>query len=329
MAEPWSVRDIPDLHGRVIVVTGANQGLGFWTTRHLASKGALVVLACRTASKAEAAIMRIKASTPGSRLGAADEHPKLVALPLDLADLASVRAFAEAFTARFDRLDVLVNNAGLMAVPYGTTAQGFELQFGVNHLGPFALTGLLLPRLLDTTGSRVVTVSSVLHALGVLTFDEPEDEDHYWTWGAYGRSKFANLLFTYALQRQLSRAGASTIACATHPGYADTELQVAGARLHGSRVRERGMAFMSRLVAQSPEQGALPTLRAATDPGANGGDYFGPGGLFGLRGAPKRVRPHPRALDEELARRLWSLSVERTGIDYAELMSPPAQGASG
>jgi NAD(P)-dependent dehydrogenase (short-subunit alcohol dehydrogenase family) len=249
----WSAKDIPDQRGRVAVVTGANSGIGYVTARELARGGARVVLACRSEARGTRAVERITTEAPGAQteLGR-----------LDLADLRSVREFADRFP--YERLDLLVGNAGVMALPYGTTADGFVTQFGVNHLGHFALTGLLLPRLLATPGARVVTVSSPMHAMATIDLADLNGRRRYRRWTAYARSKTANLLFTHELARRLAAHGSDVVAAAAHPGYAATNLQFAGPRMAGRRVTERIMGIGNRLFAQSAEAGALPTLFAAT-----------------------------------------------------------------
>ncbi len=296
MAVKWRAADMPDQAGKIIIVTGANSGIGYETARALAHKGAHVVMACRSRGRAEAAAARIRAENP---------RGELALLDLDLADLASVRAFADAFHQRYDRLDVLVNNAGIMALPQRmTTKDGFEIQFGVNHLGHFALTGLLIERLLATPKSRVVTVSSKAHRFGTINFDDLNWERSYSPWKAYGQSKLANLLFTFELQRRLEARDAETIAVAAHPGYTATNLQR----------YMRSFTWFQKLLAQSPEMGALPTLYAATMPDVRGGDYFGPDSFMEMRGHPKRVRAKPHAYDAETARRLWKVSEALTGV---------------
>ena len=298
----WTTADMPDLSGRTAVVTGANTGLGLETGAALAGHGARVVLAVRNTDKGDAA-----ASTIRSRHGDAD----LVVEPLDLSDLASVRAAADALLADGRPIDLLINNAGVMYTPASTTADGFELQMGTNHLGHFALTGLLLPRLLDTPGSRVVTISSVGHKIrSTIDVDDLASTDGYERVAAYGRSKLANLLFTYELQRRLSDAGAPTAALAAHPGLSDTEL------LRNSPKFMQWGEFLFRPFAQSAERGALPTLRAATDPSATGGQYYGPDGVGEARGNPKVVESSSRSHDAGLQRALWDRSAELTGVTY-------------
>ncbi|MEU6271653.1 oxidoreductase [Streptomyces populi] len=304
----WSAKDIPGQRGRVAVVTGANGGLGLVTARELARHGARVVLACRDEARGGAAAGRIAAEVPGAEVESAR---------LDLGDLASVREFADSFP--YDRLDLLVNNAGVMALPYGTTADGFETQFGVNHLGHFALTGLLFPVIAKTPGARIVTVSSMLHALADLDPDDPGGErGTYRRWIAYGRSKTANLLFTHELARRLSAAGSDVVAAAAHPGYASTGLQTAGPRLEGRGGAERLMEIGNRVLGQSAEAGALPTLYAATAPGVRPDTFVGPS--FAMwRGAPATSWRAGRTRDDTRAELLWAASERLTGVAYEGL----------
>jgi NAD(P)-dependent dehydrogenase (short-subunit alcohol dehydrogenase family) len=311
MAAPrWSEADVPELRGRTAVVTGANSGLGFETARVLAQHGAQVVLACRSASKTEEALGRIRRESPDAAVTGMD---------LDLASLASVRAFAAAYLERFGPLDLLVNNAGVMAIPLRRTADGFEGQLGTNHLGHFALTGLLLYRLLAAPAARIVNVSSSLHRIGRIDFEDPNSERRYGPWRAYAQSKLANLLFTFELQRRLARKGVSAIAVVSHPGYAATQLQEVGPRMRQASWMGRLMAIGNRLMAQSAAIGALPTLYAATAPDVRGAEYFGPGGIGELRGFPRRVGASARAHDTDVAARLWELSERLTGVRYAAL----------
>ena len=307
----WKADDLPDLTGRTFVVTGANSGLGYEATRALARKGARVVMACRDPARAQAALDEIRAQVPDSGVEA---------MQLDLADLASVRRFAEAFLSRHDTLHGLCNNAGVMALPFRKTADGFEMQFGTNHLGHFALTGLLLEALLHTPGARVVNQSSTAHKVGRLDFDDLHwERRRYSKWRAYGQSKLSNLLFTYELQRRLEARRAQVIAAACHPGYAATNLQGAGPRMLGSRLRERGMQLANRIFSQSAEMGALPLIYAATAPQLQGGEYIGPDGFAESRGYPKQVRSSPRSYDTGAAARLWAASEKLTGVRYEPL----------
>ena len=297
----WTTEDIPDQSGRTAVVTGANSGLGAATARELARKGATVVLACRNTAKGDEAAAAIRDAAPGARVEVAK---------LDLADLASVRAFAAAQTAP---LDVLVNNAGLMAPPRRTTKDGFELQLGTNHLGHFALTGLLLDRLRAGDAPRVVTLSSGAHRMGKIAFDNLQGERRYFRWNAYGQSKLANLLFMRELDRRARAAGLPITSVAAHPGYSATNLQTASP----PAVDRAVMAVLNRVVAQDADHGALPTMYAATVAGLPGGSYVGPDGRGELRGAPALVSMSGRASDPETARKLWEVSEELTGVTYA------------
>ncbi|GAB3967921.1 oxidoreductase [Actinoallomurus acanthiterrae] len=301
----WTTDEIPDLAGRRAVVTGANSGLGLCTALELARHGATVVLACRSAERGRAALDRIQAAAPGC---------DVVLGSLDLADLASVRAFAAEHGTT--GLDLLVNNAGVMALPRRTTADGFELQFGTNHLGHFALTGLLLPALLDRPGARVVTVTSMMHWLGSLDFDNLDGESRYGKWAAYCQSKLANLVFAKELDR---RAQGRLTSVAAHPGYAATNLQQAGPRMSGSRIDEVLNGLANTLFAQSDAAGAQPILYAATAPEARGGQCYGPSGPGQSRGAPRRVPTRRKADDPELGRRLWEVSEKRAGVTYGAL----------
>lgn len=304
----WTEDDIPRQDGRVAVVTGANTGLGLETARALAKKGCEVVLACRTEAKALDALASIRADVPDARLRYAH---------LDLADLDSVRAFAAALPDR--ELDLLINNAGLMAPPLRHTAQGFELQLGTNHLGHFALTGLLLPRLLARPGSRVVVVASHAHRTGRMRWDDLHGREGYAPWAAYGQSKLANLLFCFELDRRLKAGGHGTVALAAHPGWSTTELLEKGAAQRGARLLTRLAGIAGPFLGQGPGPGAWPQLRAATDPGAKGGEYYGPGGMGELTGPPRVVQARPHAHRVEDQARLWEISVRETGVAYDAL----------
>jgi NAD(P)-dependent dehydrogenase (short-subunit alcohol dehydrogenase family) len=302
VSRSWTRRDIPDLRGRTAIITGANTGLGLETARGLAARGAAVVLAVRDPAKGEAAAASIRAGHAGARTSVQ---------ALDLSSLVSVQQAAADLRARHERIDLLVNNAGVMYTPRGATADGFELQFGTNHLGHFALTGLLLDRMLAVPGSRVVTVSSLGHRIrSEIDFDDLHAYAHYDRVAAYGRSKLANLLFTYELQRRLSKAGAATAALAAHPGISTTELS----RNAPAIVRLLVLAY--RPFAQSAAMGALPTLRAATDPEAVGGHYYGPGRFRESRGNPVVVASSAESHDTALQQRLWKASQTLTGVIY-------------
>jgi NAD(P)-dependent dehydrogenase (short-subunit alcohol dehydrogenase family) len=301
---PWTADEIPDQSGRRAVVTGANSGLGLQIARQLAHHGAAVTLAVRDTARGEEAADRIRADAPQAALEVAR---------LDLADLASVREFAAGWSGA---LDLLVNNAGVMALPRRTTADGFEMQLGTNHLGHFALTGLLLPALLERPGARVVTMSSGAHQMGRIRFDNLQGERHYQRWLAYGQSKLANLLFAFELARRAAMADRDLTSVAAHPGYAATNLQSQGARMDGSRAKAFVAELGNRLFAQSDAQGALPALYAATMPDVAGGEYFGPDGIGGSRGYPTRAQTTKAARDPDLAARLWDVSEELTGVTY-------------
>lgn len=299
----WTLQAIPDQSDRVVVVTGATSGTGYETAKVLASRGARVILACRNAMKADEAARRIQRIHRGSRV-----ETQL----LDLASLASVREAAGAIQARHDRLDLLINNAGVMVPPYGRTEDGFETQIGTNHFGHYLFTGLLLDRLRATPGSRIVTMSSSAHRIGHIHFEDLHFEHRYRAWAAYGQSKLANLLFTYELQRRLKAAGSATLAVAAHPGWARTELQ-----RHAGWIGWLRILGVEALLSQDALGGALPLLRAATDPAVQGGDYYGPSGFQEAKGAPVLVQSTPRSHDADLQQRLWRCSELSTGFAYA------------
>ena len=301
---PWNVQDIPDQAGRLAIVTGANSGTGFEAARALARRGATVVLACRSAERAAEAMALIRRDCPAARLESE---------PLDLGSLASIRAAAEALIARHPRIDLLLNNAGVMMPPKGTTADGFETQFGTNHLGHFALTGLLLSGLLAAPGSRIVTMSSNAHHPGRIRFDDLQSERHYDPTAAYCQSKLANLLFTYALQRRLERAGARTAALAAHPGWSRTRLERHAALRLPFRMVSRALGPW---LSQTAVQGTLPLLRAALDPVARGGEYYGPDGFLGFRGEAVRVASNRRSREAALQERLWAVSEQLTHVRF-------------
>ncbi|GGZ52693.1 oxidoreductase [Streptomyces bluensis] len=305
----WSATDIPGQTGRTAVVTGANSGIGYVTARELARRGARVVLACRSEARGTAAVERLVGEVPGT---------EVEFVRLDLGDLASVRQFAATYEQAHRQLDLLINNAGVMALPRGRTVDGFETQFGVNHLGHFALTGLLLPRLLGTAGARVVTVSSGMHAVSNIDITDLNSERRYGRWTAYARSKTANLLFTHELARRLATIGSDVVAAAAHPGYAATNLQTAGAKAEGRRAAESFMRVGNRVFAQSADAGALPTLYAATAPDVRPDSFTGPA-LLGWRGSPATSWRARWALDDRAAERLWEESERLTGVVYEGL----------
>ena len=304
MTQRWTENDVPDQTGRVAIITGSNTGLGYDNARALAGRGAKVVMAVRDTAKGEFAADRIRSITPGADIAV---HK------LDLGSLASVRQAAAELAADYPRIDLLINNAGVMYPPKQTTSDGFELQFGTNHLGHFALTGLLLPNLLPVDGSRVVVVASIAHNIRAkIDFDDLQwDKRRYDRVASYGQSKLANLMFTYELQRRLAAAKAKTIAVAAHPGVAATELvrHVPGASLPG-------VSWLSGKLLNTSELGALATLRAATDPSVQGGQYWGPDGFRELRGYPVLVTSNKQSHDVATQQRLWQVSEELTGVSY-------------
>lgn len=307
----WSAADISSLRDEVAVVTGATSGLGLATTRALAGAGATVVLAARNADKAVDTIARLREELPSARL---------VHVPLDLASLDAIAAAADELHERFERIGLLVNNAGVMNTPLRRTVDGFELQFGVNHLGHFALTGQVLDLLADADDPRVVTVSSQVARIGRLRHDDPNFESgRYQPWLAYAQSKLANQVFAVELHRRLRAARSPIASLAAHPGYADTELQAAGPRMRGgiAAVLARPVVSLTnRVLAQDAETGALPLLFAATAPIAASGHYYGPDGRFGAQGYPAEVNLVAAARDPEAGRRLWELSEHLTGVTY-------------
>ena len=302
----WTDDDVPDCSGTTVVVTGANSGLGLEATRLLAREGADVVMACRDADRGEVARADVRDDAPDAALDVRT---------LDLADLGSVRSFADGVAADYERVDVLCNNAGVMALPRGETEDPFETQCGVNHLGHFALTGLLFDALRASPDPRVVTQSSGLHANGEVDFEDLHGEADYDPWDAYAQSKLANLLFAYELDR---RHGDELTSVGCHPGYAATNLQRRGPEQRGSRLRLALMEVANRLLAQSAERGALPMVYAATAEDIGGGEYVGPGGFKNMRGAPEVQRSSDRSYDEATARRLWRVSEDLTGVEYPD-----------
>ncbi len=304
----WTAADLPTLPGRQVIVTGANSGLGLETASALAGAGASVTMAVRTVDKGQAAADGIRTLHPAADVSVAR---------LDLADLASVHEFSASWSAQHPQgLSLLINNAGIMAIPRRQTVDGFEMQLGTNHLGHFALTGLLLPALVAQPGSRVVTVSSQAHRMGRMNFDDLMGATKYRSWGAYGQSKLANLLFTAELQRRCDAAGLSILALAAHPGFASTNLQAAGPTMRESSIGARMSDIGNSLFAQSAAMGALPTLFAATMPGLAGGSYVGPDGFMEQRGHPRVVDRSAAAKSVPDAQRLWALSEELTSVHY-------------
>ncbi len=304
----WTPARIPDLSHKIAMVTGANSGLGYHTATELARHGAHVVLACRAREKTEAAMRQIRLAVPDA---------SLEFMRLDLADLDAIAGFATDFKSRHPQLDILHNNAGVMALPLVRTRQGFEMQIGTNHLGHFALTGHLLAALQATPGSRVVTTSSMAHTWtrGMDLDDLNWERKRYRKWDAYGKSKLANLLFAYELRRRLDNAK-YPISVAAHPGYAATNLQSAGPEMAKSTLAGVFMRVGNTLLAQPAEMGAFPQLYAATMPDVHNGDFYGPGGLAGMRGYPVQARSNRASHDPDVANRLWALSEKLTGVRY-------------
>jgi NAD(P)-dependent dehydrogenase (short-subunit alcohol dehydrogenase family) len=302
---------MPDCSDRTVLITGANSGLGFEATKAFAGNGATVIMACRSVERGKdaATMIREAVGATGATLNVRE---------CDLASLESVESFANGLKSDYDSIDTLCNNAGVMAIPRQETEDGFEKQLGVNHLGHFALTGHLLEVLLEGGGeSRIVTHSSGAHEAGELDFDDLHRERSYGKWEAYGQSKLANLLFAYELQRRLESAGVTdTISVACHPGYAATNLQYRGPKQEGSTLRMGLMKVANTVFGQSAEKGALPLLYAATAPGVQGGEYYGPGGLLNMRGAPEKQSSNEASHDERDAEKLWDLSEKLTGVTY-------------
>ena len=299
----WSTSDIPDQRGRVALVTGANSGLGLETARALVTRGATVILACRSLERAEAARLELTASDGGS----------VEVLQLDLADLRAVAAAAAQLSHEQNRLDLLINNAGIMAIPRQLSADGFERQFATNHLGHFALTQALLPLLLETPGSRVVTVTSGAQHFGRIAFEDLQGERRYDRWRAYCQSKLANTLFALELHKRLQTLGSGTLSLAAHPGLARTQLQPTSVAASGRRWEAVAYRLMDPLF-QSAAMGALPQLFAATAPEAEAGVFYGPGGLANLKGHPKPCRMPPAALDADACARLWEVSAAAVSL---------------
>lgn len=308
MSDKWTASDIPDQTGRRAIVTGANSGLGFETALALAGHGAEVTLAVRDMTKGEAAAEQIRARSP---------QASIEVRRLDLADLASIDEFAWLWRESHpDGLDLLINNAGIMAIPRRDTADGFEMQLGTNHLGHFALTGRLLEAIRPE--GRIVTVSSQAHRMGRIDFEDLMGERKYGAWRAYGQSKLANLLFMRGLAERLERAGSTIASVAAHPGFASTHLQAVAPEMKGRGWQVKIMDGVNKVMAQSAAMGALPTLYAATFPAIRSGDYVGPDGFGEQRGHPKLVGMTPSARDDETANRLWTVSEDLTGVRYLD-----------
>ena len=303
----WTAQDIPDLEGKTIVVTGANSGLGFEASKMFAENNAELVMACRSIERGKNAKEEIEEEI---------EDPDLEVKKLNLADLESVKDFAEEFKANHDELDILCNNAGVMAIPREETEDGFEKQFGVNHLGHFALTTHLFPALKEAQEARVVTQSSGLHEKGDIDFENLMHEKEYSPQQVYADSKLANLLFAYELDRKIRREGLDMRSVAVHPGYAATNLQTRGAEKSGNKVKKYAMKAMNKVLAQSAEKGALPMIYAAVSKQAESGDYIGPGGIANMRGLPEKQESSEASYSRETAEELWAVSEELTGIDF-------------
>lgn len=306
----WTTTNTPDLTGKTIIVTGGNSGLGYESVKALSDKNATVILASRSQARGEKARDEILTAVP---------HAQIDVLTLDLANLSSIKQFADTFKAKYSQLDVLMNNAGIMGIPRKETADGFEMQFGINHLGPFALTGQLIDHLMQTENSRVVTVSSNLHKQGQINMNDLQAKRSYSNWAAYNNSKLANLLFTYELQRRLTAVNAPTISVAAHPGFSSTSIQQGGSNKEASFLQSAFLSIVSLFMAQSASMGALPQLYAATMPDVSGGDYYGPDGRSEMSGYPQKTTSSPTSNDAELAKQLWEASEELTGVAYAAL----------
>lgn len=308
----WTADQIPDQNGRIVIVTGGNSGLGFETVKALTRKRAFVILACRTPAKGVAARDRIVKEIP---------EAQIEVMQLDLASLHSVKQFAQIFNRDYPQLHILINNAGVMATPYSRTVDGFELQFGTNHLGHFALTGWLMEVLLKTDSSRVVTVTSLAVVIGRIKFDDLMSEKSYERWLAYSQSKLANLLFAYELERKLRSVHAPTISLAAHPGISESNLR-SDLLNRDTPLIHRLQGYLWELFTQDVEMGVLPQLYAATAPGAEGGEFYAPGGLFQRVGFPRKSRSTRQSYDEPLARKLWAVSEELTGVRFKLLDTP-------
>jgi NAD(P)-dependent dehydrogenase (short-subunit alcohol dehydrogenase family) len=308
-AQQWTAAQIPSQSGKIALVTGANSGIGYQAALELARHGAHVLLGARDAAKGQAALERLRQEAPGASV-------ELVSL--DMASLASIRAFAAAFAARDVALDLLINNAGVMALPKRqTTEDGFERQFGTNHLGHFTLTGLLMPQLLAAQAPRVVTVASLAHTGGKIVFNNLQGEKSYSPWGAYNASKLANILFAKALDRRARGAGSKLVSLPVHPGISETSIVANGPGAKGPKMIV--LKLLGPILMQPEAEGALPTLYAATSPEAHSGDYIGPDGFMEFKGAPVVVKPRANALDEATGERLWSVSEQLTGVVYPPL----------
>ncbi|MGE7603104.1 oxidoreductase [Peribacillus sp. NPDC097675] len=304
MSEKWNGDEMVDVKGKTVVITGANSGLGFETAFVLAGKGAEVILAVRNASKGEKAVDRITSVHPKANVSV---------MSLDLSDLSSIHHFADSFLENYDSLSILINNAGVMIPPYSQTKDGFELQFGSNHLGHFALTGLLLPKILSTKNSRVVTLSSLAAINGFIDFDNLDGKNHYKAMRFYAQSKLANLLFSRELQNKFEHHQVDSISVACHPGLSHTNLMSRGS----GKPLNKFVQYLSKTITQPANMGALPTLYAATEPALTGGEYIGPDGKKGRKGFPKKDAIIDTLYDKEISEKLWAISESMTGVNYS------------
>jgi NAD(P)-dependent dehydrogenase (short-subunit alcohol dehydrogenase family) len=306
---PWTAQQIPSQAGRTALITGANSGIGYQASLELARHGAHVLLGCRSAARGAVALHRLLAAVPGASAEVVE---------LDMASLASIRAFAAAFAARGVPLDLLINNAGVMALPTReVTVDGFERQFGTNHLGHFALTGLLIPQLLAAPAPRVVTVASLAHRNGTMHWDDLQMVHCYTPWDAYNQSKLANILFAKELARRAAVVQSKLISLPVHPGMSRTNIVFKGPGFRD--LKSIALVLVAPVLMQSDARGALPTLYAATSPDARSGDYIGPGGWMEFKGPPVVVQPRPQALSDADGQRLWSVSEQLTGVSYPSL----------
>jgi NAD(P)-dependent dehydrogenase (short-subunit alcohol dehydrogenase family) len=306
MNQKWTQDDIPDLSGKVIVVTGANSGLGFECSKTLAAKGATLVMTARNLQKGETACQEILQEQPNAVLDL---------MKLDVGDLSSVRAFVAAFKEKYDRLDILLNNAGVMAIPRQETPDGFEMQLGVNHLGHFALTGLLLDVITQTPNARIHNVSSSANYMGTINFDDLMGEKKYSRWAAYGQSKLANILFTFELQKRLSAAGHDTVANTSHPGLVIGNLQSNSVEQSGTGLEGLLYRIIEPILAQDIRMGVLPMLYGMTAREAKGGVFYGPR-TFNLRGYPAEKKTNKEAYDADILKRFWDVSEQLTGVKF-------------
>lgn len=309
MSKNWTAQDIPNLDGKIVVITGANSGLGFECSHILAEKGATVVMAVRTIAKGEQAKSDILRDTPQASLDV---------MALDVGDLSSVREFAQAFKAKYDRLDILLNNAGVMAIPRQETVDGFEMQLGVNHLGHFALTGLLLDVIVKTPNARIHNVTSSANYTGTINFDDLMGEKDYGRWSAYGQSKLANVFFTFELHKRLSKAGFDTVVNTSHPGIVLTNLQSTSVEQSGTGFEAFMYRLIEPLIAQDISMGVLPMLYGMTAENAKGGAFYGPR-LFNMRGYPAEKKANSEANDAQALKRFWEISEDLTGVHYEAL----------